>query len=68
MIFFTLPLVAKNEKCLFTLKPVNDTVGNFIEYLKNEDRSIEKAGIYKQGKNYNLHEYLKRKESKFLKI
>jgi hypothetical protein len=49
LIMLTLPLVAKNEKCLLTLKPINDTVGNFIDYLKNEDKAIEKASIYRLG-------------------
>ena len=45
-----MPLVAKQEKCLFTLKPVNDNVGNFIEYLKSEDKGIEKVNLYTMGK------------------
>jgi hypothetical protein len=49
LVTFTLPLVSKNEECLFTLKPINDTVGHFVEYLKSEDKAVEKAGIYKLG-------------------
>lgn len=40
------PLVTKQDKCLFTLKPVNDTVGNFIDYIKNEDKAIEKVQVF----------------------
>jgi calcium uniporter protein, mitochondrial len=40
------PLVTKQDKCLFTLKPINDTVGNFMDYIKNEDKAIEKVQIF----------------------
>lgn len=37
---------ARNEKCEFSLKLLNDTVGTLVEYLKNEDKSIEKAQVF----------------------
>lgn len=42
----TLPLLARQERCLFTLKPVNDNVGKLIEYVKNEDKGIDRAALY----------------------
>jgi hypothetical protein len=47
----TIPLPSRNEKCVFSLKPVSNDVGDFIEMLKFEDRGIDtifiknKAGI-----------------------
>ena len=49
LVVLTVPLVVRQEKCLFTLRPVNDNVGNFIEYLKNEDKGIEKVNLYTIG-------------------
>lgn len=43
-------LPAKQEKCEFTLKLYNDTVGTLAENIKAEDKSIEKAHIYAIGK------------------
>lgn len=35
------PLPSRNEKCVFSLKPVLNNVGDFIEMLKFEDRGID---------------------------
>lgn len=37
----TLPLPSRNEKCVFSLKPVSHNVGDFVEMLKFEDRGID---------------------------
>eukprot|EP00088_Acartia_fossae_P012847 TRINITY_DN16646_c0_g1_i1.p1 TRINITY_DN16646_c0_g1~~TRINITY_DN16646_c0_g1_i1.p1 ORF type:complete len:349 (-),score=50.16 TRINITY_DN16646_c0_g1_i1:579-1625(-) len=37
----TVPLPSRNEKCVFSLKPVSNNVGDFIEMLKFEDRGID---------------------------
>lgn len=50
LVTLQVPLVAKQEKCLFTLKPYTENVGNFIDYLRNEDKSIEKVNLYTTGK------------------
>jgi hypothetical protein len=49
LVVLTVPLVIRKEKCLFRLKPVNENVGNFIDYLKKEDIGIEKVNIYTLG-------------------
>ncbi len=36
-------LPGRREKCEFTLKPINDTVKDLVEYIKLEDKSIEKV-------------------------
>jgi len=41
----TVPLPSRNEKCVFSLKPVSNNVGDFIEMLKYEDRGIDSAFI-----------------------
>ncbi|CAK9816857.1 Calcium uniporter protein, mitochondrial [Anthophora plagiata] len=39
----TVPLPSRKEHCVFTLKPITDTVGDFIRLLKREDRGIDRA-------------------------
>ncbi|XP_012261360.2 calcium uniporter protein, mitochondrial isoform X2 [Athalia rosae] len=41
----TVPLPSRREKCMFTLKPVSHTVGDFLEMLKQEDKGIDRASI-----------------------
>jgi len=46
LIKLTIMLPARNEKCEFSLKLLNDSVGTLVEYLKQEDKSIEKAQVF----------------------
>jgi hypothetical protein len=46
----TLLLPARQEKCEFTLKLLNETVEDLVNYIKKEDRSIEKAQVYTESK------------------
>ncbi|RLU15707.1 hypothetical protein DMN91_011462 [Ooceraea biroi] len=39
----TVPLPSRREHCSFTMKPITNTVGNFLEMLKTEDRGIDRA-------------------------
>ncbi|CAD5216115.1 unnamed protein product [Bursaphelenchus xylophilus] len=41
------PLPSRAEKCLFILRPISDTVGSFCQKLRDEDKGIEIAAIYK---------------------
>ncbi|XP_046753279.1 calcium uniporter protein, mitochondrial isoform X2 [Diprion similis] len=41
----TVPLPSRREKCMFTLKPITHTVGDFLEMLKQEDKGIDRALI-----------------------
>ncbi|KAF7991233.1 hypothetical protein HCN44_002795 [Aphidius gifuensis] len=41
----TVPLPSRKEKCMFTLKPITHTVGDFISMLKAEDLGIDRACI-----------------------
>jgi len=41
----TVPLPSRNELCVFALKPISNTVGDFLEMLKQEDRGIDRAVI-----------------------
>ena len=34
----TVPLPSRNELCVFALKPISNTVGDFLDMLKQEDR------------------------------
>ncbi|XP_071492610.1 calcium uniporter protein, mitochondrial-like [Diadema antillarum] len=42
------PLPSRRERCQFTLKPVTETVGDFLRHLKNEDGGIETVAIYNE--------------------
>lgn len=46
LIKLTITLPARNEKCEFSLKLLNDTVGTLVDFLKHEDKSIEKAQVF----------------------
>lgn len=39
----TVPLPSRRERCRFTLRPISNTVGDFLEMLKNEDPGIDRA-------------------------
>lgn len=39
----TVPLPSRKERCRFTLKPISNTVGDFLEMLKKEDRGIDRV-------------------------
>ncbi|KOC61795.1 Calcium uniporter protein, mitochondrial [Habropoda laboriosa] len=39
------PLPSRSEHCVFTLKPITDTVGDFVRLLKKEDRGIDRATV-----------------------
>ncbi|CAH1793900.1 unnamed protein product [Owenia fusiformis] len=42
------PLPSRQERCQFTLKPLGNTVGDFIQYLQDEDGGIDRAAIYSE--------------------
>lgn len=42
----TVPLPSRKEKCKFTLRPISNTVGDFLEMLKKEDKGIDRAVIH----------------------
>ena len=44
------PLPSRKEHCQFTLKPVTETVGDFLSHLKKEDGGIDTVSIYSEGK------------------
>nr|XP_022315335.1 calcium uniporter protein, mitochondrial-like [Crassostrea virginica] len=43
---FTVPLPSRNENCEFTLKPVSQTVGDLLSYMREEDGGIDRAAVY----------------------
>ncbi|XP_064630687.1 calcium uniporter protein, mitochondrial-like [Lineus longissimus] len=44
----SVPLPSRLEKCQFTLKPITNTVGDFLSYLQKEDGGIDRAAIYSE--------------------
>jgi hypothetical protein len=41
----TIPLPSRNEKCVFSLKPISHNVGDFVDMLKFEDKGIDSVFI-----------------------
>ncbi|KAM8923897.1 calcium uniporter protein, mitochondrial isoform 2-T2 [Pelodytes ibericus] len=39
-------LPSRRERCRFTLKPISDSVGLFLQQLQSEDRGIDRVAIY----------------------
>lgn len=39
-------LPSRRERCQFTLKPISDSVGVFLQQLQEEDRGIDRVAIY----------------------
>nr|XP_018916130.1 PREDICTED: calcium uniporter protein, mitochondrial [Bemisia tabaci] len=39
------PLPSRREKCQFTLKPITNTVGDFIQMLRHEDKGIDRVVV-----------------------
>ena len=42
-------LQSRNEPCVFTLKPVTHTIGDFLEMLRMEDAGIDRAVVRNTG-------------------
>ncbi|XP_071952003.1 calcium uniporter protein, mitochondrial-like [Antedon mediterranea] len=40
------PLPSRQELCQFTLKPITENVGDFINHLKREDGGVETVAVY----------------------
>lgn len=45
LVRITVPLPSRKEKCMFTLKPITHTIGDFIGMLKGEDRGIDRVAV-----------------------
>nr|CAD7392952.1 unnamed protein product [Timema cristinae] len=41
----TVPLPSRKERCRFTLRPISNTVGNFLDMLRHEDRGIDRVTV-----------------------
>lgn len=42
----TVPLPSRKERCRFTLRPISNTVGDFLEMLKKEDKGIDRVVVH----------------------
>ncbi|BFZ02665.1 hypothetical protein BsWGS_05704 [Bradybaena similaris] len=42
----TLPLPSRKETCEFTLKPLSQTVGDFVKFIKDEDGGIDTVTFF----------------------
>lgn len=41
----TVPLPSRKERCRFTLRPISNTVGDFLDMLRTEDKGIDRAVV-----------------------
>lgn len=41
----TVPLPSRKERCRFTLRPISNTVGDFLNMLRTEDKGIDRVVI-----------------------
>lgn len=41
----TVPLPSRRERCCFTLRPISNTVGDFITEIQSEDRGIDRISV-----------------------
>lgn len=48
-------LPSRRERCQFTLKPLSDCVGVFLQQLQAEDRGIDRVAIYSTGMYTNTN-------------
>eukprot|EP00106_Octopus_bimaculoides_P005865 XP_014773307.1 PREDICTED: uncharacterized protein LOC106871399 [Octopus bimaculoides] len=48
---FSVPLPSRQETCEFVLKPISHTVGDFFNFMKEEDHGIDNISIYTKGSN-----------------
>lgn len=44
-------LPSRDERCLFTLRPLTDTVATLLNMVSEEDGGIERIALYKKGRN-----------------
>lgn len=58
----TVPLPSRKEKCIFNLKPITNTVGDFIDMLMTEDRGIDRACLTTTGKFIQKFVCIKKKK------
>lgn len=42
----TIPMPSRSEDCVFVLRPVSQTIGDFIGMLKSEDLGIDRAAVH----------------------
>ena len=45
----TVPLPSRRERCRFTLRPISNTVGDFLTMLCHEDRGIDRVAVSSLG-------------------
>lgn len=46
----SVPLPSRQEQCLFTLKPVTNTLSDFIKYVQEEDKGVDRVAAYSTGR------------------
>jgi len=49
----TVPLPSRRERCRFTLRPISNTVGDFLTMLCHEDRGIDRVAVSSLGGSDN---------------
>ncbi len=45
----SVPMPSRQERCRFVLKPLANTLSDFVAFLKAEDSAIERVAAYAEG-------------------
>ena len=54
----SLPLPSRKETCEFTLKPISQTVGDFVRFIKEEDGGIDTVSFSTKGETFRIKAHL----------
>ena len=54
----TVPLPSRRERCRFTLRPISNTVGDFLAMLCHEDRGIDRVSVSSLGGSVVRQEFV----------
>ncbi|KAH3872517.1 hypothetical protein DPMN_035734 [Dreissena polymorpha] len=47
---FAVPLPSRKESCEIVLKPVSHTVKDLVNFIKEEDKGIDRVAVYRASK------------------
>lgn len=46
LVAVSLKLPSRLEQCRFTLRPLTDTLGDFVRYIQEEDHGVDFVAVY----------------------
>ena len=55
---FHIPLPSRDETCIFTLRPISNTVGDLVKAIEDEDKGIDRVAFLGTGQLCHKSMYL----------